>query len=373
MCVAFVGCDGGGGEEDARAPTLNARVALELGVLEGDPAQEFGQVMNAVKLSDGRIAVADSRSTDVRVFGADGTHTGAMGRRGRGPGEIAALTRLWADSADNLTFGSATKIVRFDSYGEFLDEKILDWTVLSRPDYGADSSWPLHGDTQLVMLIESSRAQPRQEGLIRPGRVLLLATAQGEELDSIGYFPGVEQFTYRTGTGYDTAVLLFPAYSHQAIGKTRIVFGDLAADSVLLYEPRTRESRWLKVPVEPLPIDPATLDAAREAACEWASEGDLRANCEAGVARLPAQTHYPAMRDIAVDSAGHVWVSKYAEAAAGTVAEWLVLDDAGEPTARVLLPVEFRPTQIGDGYVLGITTDDLGVNRIVEFRIDGMR
>ena len=61
---------------------------LSIGVLDGDPAYMFGQVIGLTIGPDGAIYVLDRQSTNVRVFGADGVHLRTIGRSGQGPGEL---------------------------------------------------------------------------------------------------------------------------------------------------------------------------------------------------------------------------------------------------------------------------------------------
>ena len=72
---------------------------VELGALEGDPTHEFNQVVGATRLSDGRIAVADGGSKELRFFGTDGrrmwrgvTIASLSGRPGSGKSKCSALT-----------------------------------------------------------------------------------------------------------------------------------------------------------------------------------------------------------------------------------------------------------------------------------------
>jgi hypothetical protein len=79
---------------EERSPSPNSvavdswevRRQLAIGVEAGDSAFEFGRISNVVKLSDGRIVVADRSSMEVRVFTPDGKHQLTFGRRGAGRG-----------------------------------------------------------------------------------------------------------------------------------------------------------------------------------------------------------------------------------------------------------------------------------------------
>lgn len=93
-------------ENEAPGPTtpewtLTTEPTLELGVLDGDPAQQFNGVVSALRLSDGRLVIGDSGSKEVRFFTADGRHLRSVAGPGGGPGELRfliAVSRLHGDT-----------------------------------------------------------------------------------------------------------------------------------------------------------------------------------------------------------------------------------------------------------------------------------
>src|SRR5512135_583278 len=66
---------------------LGPRTAA-IGVLEGDPRQEFGEISSVAILPDGRVVVLDRRIPSLRLFAPDGTPLFVAGRVGSGPGEF---------------------------------------------------------------------------------------------------------------------------------------------------------------------------------------------------------------------------------------------------------------------------------------------
>ncbi len=78
---------------------------VELGVLEGQPAHQFSQVVGATRLSDGRIAVADGGSKELRFFDTNGRHLVSVGGPGEGPGEFRFLYSLDRLPGDTLIVG----------------------------------------------------------------------------------------------------------------------------------------------------------------------------------------------------------------------------------------------------------------------------
>lgn len=82
---------------EASAWRLGDAPALEIGaVTTTNPAYELSRVASATRLSDGRIVVLEGQSSEIRVFGPDGTHLLTAGGQGGGPGEFNFASRLFA-------------------------------------------------------------------------------------------------------------------------------------------------------------------------------------------------------------------------------------------------------------------------------------
>jgi hypothetical protein len=64
-----------------------------------------------------------------------------------------------------------------------------------------------------------------------------------------------------------------------------------------------------------------------------------------------------------VDSEGNVWVRQYATGLSQS-RTWTVFDGAGVWLGEIDLPDGLRVTQIGSSFVLGVATDELGVEYV---------
>ncbi len=63
---------------------------LRIGAVEGEPEYEFGRIGGLQVLSDGRIAVTDRMEHHLRIFSPEGVHECTVGREGQGPGEFGS-------------------------------------------------------------------------------------------------------------------------------------------------------------------------------------------------------------------------------------------------------------------------------------------
>jgi hypothetical protein len=358
-----LGACGGAGTGSDEAPRWDVREQVAIGVESGEREYEFGRIIGAVKLADGRIAVADNQNVEVRLFTAAGWFERSFGRRGGGPGEFDALTRLTVVAGDTLVAGSNSRLARYTAQGSYVDESRYVWRDFSRHPYFFEYARHVGDSVFALTLLQTSAGQPETMPLHRPGIMHLIARPEGL-IDSLGVFPGLEQLQDREGSG----VPLFSPYTWQAVARGYIVVGDMAADSVLLYDARQRTRTWIKLPLQTTPIPPEALAKEARAQCQWASSGEAREQCDARLRRLPEPTTFPVFQRLAVDSMGTVWVATYSHASADST-EWLVLNGAGKLLGAAILPSTIRPAQIGSTYLLGIARDSLGVERVLEFSL----
>lgn len=66
----------------------NTEPAYEVGVLDSPEKEVFGDIVDGVFDSKGRLLILDGHRNSIRVFDSDGTFLQEMGRQGGGPGEF---------------------------------------------------------------------------------------------------------------------------------------------------------------------------------------------------------------------------------------------------------------------------------------------
>ncbi len=89
----------------AQAPatwTLSAKPLVEIGTVEGDPNHELFDARSSVRLLDGRIAILNAGSRELRFFDAKGKFLFRTGTKGNGPGEYLWPARLYYTQRDSL-------------------------------------------------------------------------------------------------------------------------------------------------------------------------------------------------------------------------------------------------------------------------------
>lgn len=83
-------------------PELVEPHVLEIGAVSGEVPYLFDNIVNAVRLSNGTIVVANAGTRELRFFDSSGRFLYAQGRQGEGPGEYRTLTGLWRMGGDTL-------------------------------------------------------------------------------------------------------------------------------------------------------------------------------------------------------------------------------------------------------------------------------
>jgi hypothetical protein len=75
--------------------SLDPKPLLEIGGADARGVTEFTEIRGVVRLSDGRVAVANGATNEIRIFDSTGAFQGTAGRAGSGPGEFRRLLRLF--------------------------------------------------------------------------------------------------------------------------------------------------------------------------------------------------------------------------------------------------------------------------------------
>lgn len=136
-----------GSEESAAAPALSVTVdasgAYPVVLSSGEPPawwleevvevgsdgfegelgpDAFSRIRDVAVGPLGRIWVADGQTSEIRVFGPDGSHVRSLGGRGEGPGEIGYIQSFTvADDVVRVWDRANARVATFDSAGAWVD------------------------------------------------------------------------------------------------------------------------------------------------------------------------------------------------------------------------------------------------------------
>lgn len=153
--------------EGGGAWSVSERPTPEIGTALGDEAYALYSARAAVRLPDGRIAVANGGTLQVRVYDADGRHLQDIGGPGDGPGEFRSLrSGLWLALGDSIVTYDfrLSRLTLFDLEGR------LGRTITLRPDGEARQAFGMHPFDDGHLLVEGVVFGERpREGLFDGG------------------------------------------------------------------------------------------------------------------------------------------------------------------------------------------------------------
>lgn len=332
---------------------IGAQPSLSIGAVESGGADELFQVRDATRLADGRIVIANSGSSELRIFNADGSHAGTWGRRGEGPGEFpirgpTAISPWPGDSiAASDEFGARLSL--FDLNGNHGRDVAFDIIRGGVLDVLPDGRIVSKGNRVF------NREARDTADLIRLDTEWSVLDVDGTLHVSLGKFPAREVFVSAVMGGEIPHPLM-----RRAVGA---VWGNLVAVGVQnSYEIKAFAADGSLVRIVRRHWDPRTPTPAEY------DEFHARTR----FARLPEQPpvdSYPAFEAIVADRAGYLWVREYRMFGEGPMV-WTVFDSEGRIQGLVETPVGLEVFEIGEDYVLGLVEDELGVEYVQLWALD---
>ncbi len=357
--------------------------ALVLGQFEGLEEQQFYQIRGATRLSTGVIVVLDGASRELRAFSPDGAHLWTAGGPGDGPGEMRDPTHLERLPGDNLQVQDGISRIRYRPDGSLIADELLPVAELQA--FGQFYAWecPVPGFVGDLVLACSgggfdARQVPRETGPWRGETELALLPWNLDSIAPLGMFlteeawalPPEERLalpegiTVIGGTGLGYASPPMSRKGLFAVGgwPRRLAVGDSWGDSVRAFDLAVDSALpGVTIPIRHL-RRPATAD---EVAAAWeAAAARSVGSPEHLTEHLPAPDSIPNVDHLAVDDQGMVWVGSYtADPSAPRL--YHVYGPEGRFLARVAMPAGVEVLEIGADHVLGLTRDDLDVERIV--------
>ncbi len=223
-----LGPDGGGW-------IVEQEPALSIGTFQGDSVYQFFQIDGAKRLADGRIAVANAGSGEIRVFDGEGRFLMAHGRKGEGPGEFERPTLVGVFGGDTLVVvdNQLRRISLLHS-----EEGFLESTRVSDDLGGGAYPRGMFADRTLVMgggfYFSSGGGTELSSGFSRRVTNYQSADLDGELVTDFGEFPGSEFFMKVQDQGggsisMSARLIPFGRYAMQTVGPDRFYYasGDL--------------------------------------------------------------------------------------------------------------------------------------------------
>ncbi|MBB4639274.1 6-bladed beta-propeller [Longimicrobium terrae] len=334
----------------------------------GEPAVEmdagadpFVQVTSATR-SGNTVVVGDARANRVSIFSADGKLVRTIGRAGQGPGEFQYVGWVGMTADSILAWDPLLgRLSVFSADGQLRREATVSLAGFLPSIHGrfADGS-------MLVSVPPLTGKAPVARG--RPWRDTVMyvrVAASGQVLDTVGRFPGMEQYespspdkrTFRTMSAP------FGRWTYATVSGNRFFVATGDAYRVDGYTPDGRPDLVVQRAAAELPVTREEREAYTRLVANAAGARGAEAARELETAPFPRAI--PPTGAVLSDSEGRLWVQdarRTADKARGS--RWSVFDAGGKWIARAEGPPRFTVHQIGPDWVLGQLYDEDGVGHI---------
>jgi hypothetical protein len=341
--------------------------------VDAEPMREFGvggaepvyRVTGAVRLSDGRVAVASSGQNAVRLFAADGRPERTLGRAGDGPGEFRTLFWIGVLPGDSIAAWDVAngRLAVFTPAGD------LARSVAPRQPLGI---FPMPQgvlpDGRLVVAAGAGVHGVRLDGRVqRDTQAYVVLESDGAVRDTIGRFPGTEMIAVgRPGAGMLTRPLPFGLKTGAAVQNGKLYVATGERYEVAAFAPGGALRERIRAPVRRLPVTPEDIRDYRRGLVMLGGEGNARLATQER--QLLDQAPYPGQMAAVVslqgDEEGNVWVQEAQKPSDRRGTLWTVIGPDGRARARVRTPAGLNIHQIGRDWILGVALDDSEVEHV---------
>ena len=341
-----------------QSPRLATAPEFHVGWLEADPA--FERVENGVILSDSSVAVADKGSRTITVLSPTGEIVRAYGGPGQGPGEIGSVKTLHRLPGDTIVLHDARNArISLFHRGEIIR------TIPTNRHGGQMRRLMAIGATETGLVMRTAGHNPGFLGDWLKG-VIVHFDLGSAILDTLAAFDYVQSDRAR-GTFHFAPV--------GQVGLTKDAFlvtrGDIP--EVRRHDLDGNLFQVLRFPWQEKTVSDSFWSEYRR----YFMTEPVTTLGPAGRASLFSQfiPHFgrslPFTGRILGDDEGNAWVGSYS-ADYRTTAWMDAFSPDGKWIGRLALPARFSVLDIQHRRVLGVQYDDLGVNAVALFRIEGV-
>jgi hypothetical protein len=352
--------------KQGRGWRLSAEPALDIGMLDGPPQYQFGDIAGVVRLGDGTVVVGDDQSKDLRFFDRSGRHVRTVGREGGGPGEFRSVGSLFAVE-DSLVVGdwSSRRVSVFAPDGRL---------VRAIPIEGKEFTFPAGYFRGGAVLLRAGTTfdNTSRPGIRRDSITYLRLDPAGGPPTKLGRFPGPESWVQTNGGGIMVTSPAFGRTSRLAPVPDGFFFGSADAHEIRRYDAAGRLVRLIRRREELRPVTPADIDRYKQLLqkdVEESKEPFLRQMLARSLADMPFPETMPAHGEIRADRAGNLWVSDF-QVTTEDAGRWTVFDPQGRMLGAVATPPRFQLHDIGADYVVGVWKDELDVEHVRMFSLE---
>jgi hypothetical protein len=324
---------------------------LRVGSVEGQEPYLLFRVTDGVVFSDGRIAVLNTGTQEVRLYSEAGEHLGTIGGQGEGPGEFRSPRLMFRLSEDSLAVVDFDRISILDPSGDF----VRSYT------YGVPPALGRFSDGSLLGLGFAAAVDPYELGVVCP-RMALIRMRGGEfERDTIAEVSGSEVYRALVAGGISSWMRPLGRIRSTVVEQNQIFTGDGSTFEFRVLDEDGSLLRIVRRNAD-MAIRPGDIARFEEAYLADALPDQLRQRRQQVLRESPYPDQLPAYDRLLVDGVRNVWARHYG--IADETPRWSVFDPLGRWLGIVTMPDGLEVLEIGDEYVLGRTEDSMSVEYV---------
>lgn len=359
---------------------------VSIGGLEGDASADMSGIVGVVRLSDGRIAVANGVGPDIRFFDASGAHLQTAGRKGSGPGEYQTMTGFFPFGGDSLIVADmmTRRMTVLTPAGEMARTYMLGGSGgMQVGEQSVSLAIPVgvFPDGTVLAMAQAFRVNQGPMGVYRDTTAYVTFGPDGATRDTVMRMPGIDmEQVVMNFQGQE-----FTAPSPVPLGRISMVAASaswIAAARNDSYEVEMHDragvlKKLVRVQVDPTPITEADQAAHRKEQLEVMANAPgmaavpepLKEQMRTRIEQAKYPATYPYVLDMRFDPDGNLWAAEVQRAGV-TVRKYAVFDSAGALLGRVVMPDRFTPFWVGRDAVAGVWKDADDVEHV---RVYGLR
>ncbi len=339
-----------------RTWTVAAKPAISIGEVEAAQEYMFSQVVGALRLSDGKLVVANGASNELRVYDSSGKHVTTLGRAGAGPGEFQTLRAVWLLPADTvIAVDSRNNRVTVYAPGPTLLRSYQLQSVAGISGRLGDGSY------LLTVGVAPSPDMKDFQGLIEFTGLVLRRTPDVAKVDTIARAKAGQ--SYVNPTSRRQYPFPFGRSALIAVAPTRFYYGDTHSTEVGIYDPAGKRLGTVKLKASSRPLTGDDIEKWIEADLAKRPNAQSKLDARNDFKQIPPAKRSPEFAALKVDDLGNLWVRHYGPPFAPSP-DWDVYTADGAPLASARTPARFDPLHIGKDFILGVRKDDLDVEHI---------
>lgn len=355
------------GSAETEELRLAANPSLQVGSAPTDADEPLYRVVGVARMAR-ELVVGNGGSNQIFYYDLEGNRLRSVGRGGGGPGEFERLSAIFALPGDSL-LAYDTGLRRFqvfDREGRFVRSFILGNADSGNPPPGVV---PLGVVADRNLIVRSLRIGPGNEpesNVHRATMDVLRYSLTGEFLDTLISTPGWEAYS-SAERGLGNMPIPFGHSSHLATTADHLILGLNESNEVRFYGVDGNLRQIIRSVAPPGPqVEEQEIEEFVARAVQRAPRG-MSADLKAIYDEMPFPQVKPPFYWVYSGADGSIWVGTHHGDESSR--RMLILDTGYARSAWLSLPRELSPLEVRRESVLGVWTDEMGVETIREYPI----